>query len=98
MNRKDFIDIIANNTGLKKVDVMKVVDEGMNIILTYAPKEDIKLFPLGTFKFKIKAARKCPNPQTGGTIEIPERKTIEFKLFKDGLIVLNEHTKTVDLE
>lgn len=89
MNRKDFIDIIANNTGLKKVDVMKVVDEGMNIILTYAPKEEIRLFPLGTFKFKIKAARKCPNPQTGGLIEIPERKTIEFKLAKESIGLLD---------
>lgn len=89
MNRKDFIDIIANNTGLKKIDVMKVVDEGMNIILTYAPKEDIRLFPLGTFKFKIKAARKCSNPQTGGTIDIPERKTIDFKLFKETSSLLN---------
>ena len=73
----------------KKVDVIKVVDEGINIILTYARKEDIRLFPLGIFKFKIKAARRYLNPQTCEYIEVPARKTIGFKLFKDFAELLN---------
>lgn len=58
----------------KKVDVIKVVDEGINIILTYTPKEVIRLFPLGDIKFKIKAARRYSKPQTCEYIEVPAGK------------------------
>lgn len=92
MNRKDFIDVIANKTGLAKADVTKVVDEAIATIIAYVPKETIRLEPLGKFKFKIKAARKAPNPQTGETIDIPERMTIDFKLSKAASGLLELHT------
>ena len=96
MNKRDFVDIIANKTGLTKTDVQKVVDEGIATIIAYVPKEDIRIDPLGKFKFKIRAARKAPNPQTGETIDIPERMTIDFKLSKAATGLLELHVKSIE--
>ena len=98
MNRKDFIDIIAHKTGVSKEDVQKVVDEGMATILNYVHKEDIRLEPLGKFKYKVKAARKAPNIHTGGTVFIPEKKTIVFKPSKVALRLLELHVNSVTQE
>ena len=63
----------------------------MVTIIAYVPKETIGLEPLG--KFKIRAARKDPNPQTRGTIDIPERMTIDFKIPKVATGLLELHVK-----
>ena len=98
MNKRDFVDIIAKKTGLAKEDVQKVVDEGIATIIAYVPKEDIKIEPLGKFKYKIRAARKAPNPQTGGVIEIPARKDVSFKLSKLALSLLDLHVRSLEEE
>ena len=96
MNKRDFVDIVAKKTGLTKEDVQKVVDEGIATIIAYVPKEDIRIEPLGKFKYKIRAARKAPNPQTGGTIEIPERMDIVFKPSKLALSLLELHVQSIN--
>lgn len=79
MNKKDFIDVIATNTGLTKVDVQKVVDASIGTILSYAPHEKIRIDPLGTFNVKTRAARKGRNPFTNEELNIPEKTVLVFK-------------------
>lgn len=98
MNKRDFVDIIANKTGLTKTDVQKVVDEGIATIIAYVPKEDIRIEPLGKFKFKIRAARRAPNPKTGGIVEIPARREIGFKPSKLALSLLELHVRSIEQE
>lgn len=79
MNKKDFIDVVASNTGLTKIDVQKVVDESIHTILSYAPHEKIRIEPLGTFRVKTRAARKGRNPCTNEAVDIPEKTVLVFK-------------------
>lgn len=79
MNKKDFIDVVATNTGLTKVDVQKIVDASIDTILSYAPHEKVRIDPLGTFNVKTRAARKGRNPFTNEQIYVPEKKVLTFK-------------------
>lgn len=82
MNKRDFVDVVANETGLTKTDVQKVVDAGIKTIVRYIPHESIRIDPLGTFKIKERAARKGRNPITNEEVDIPAKTTINFKACK----------------
>lgn len=45
-------------------------------------EEKLSIPRLGTFKLKIKAARKCRNPKTGETVMVPEKTVLVFKASK----------------
>jgi|AOMQ01.1.fsa_nt_gi DNA-binding protein HU-beta len=44
---------------------------------------DIKLPGLGTFSLKDRAARTGRNPATGESLEIPTKRTVQFKVASD---------------
>ena len=44
--------------------------------------EKLRLKGIGSFSLKTRNARTCRNPQTGGTIEVPEKTVIKFTASK----------------
>ena len=84
MTKADIISLIAEGTGLTKVETAAVVD-GFIASLSYSLKngETIELRGFGTFKVAERKERKGRNPKTGEEIIIPQHKMPVFKCSKD---------------
>ena len=84
LTKADIITIIAEGTGLTKVETSAVVD-GFIASLSYSLKngESVELRGFGTFKVVERKARRGRNPKTGEEIYIPKRKVPVFRCSKD---------------
>jgi nucleoid DNA-binding protein len=80
MTKKDIVIKISDATGIKQVDVKKVVQKTFDCIvdsLTLGEKVELRNF--GVFKLKERRARTGRNPRTGQTVPVPPRKVVVFK-------------------
>ena len=91
MTKGDIIDILAEGTGLTKVETAAVVD-GMIATMTYALKkgEAIDIRGFGRFKLVQRRERKGRNPKTGEAVFIPARKMPVFHCSKELRNYVNE--------
>lgn len=91
MTKADIINIIAEGTGLTKVETSAVVD-GFIATLSYALKkgESVEFRGFGTFKVVERKARVGRNPKTGEEIDIPKRKSPVFRCSKDFRNYIND--------
>ena len=92
LTKADIITIIAEGTGLTKVETAAVVD-GFVASLTYALKkgESVELRGFGTFKVVLRKARRGRNPKTGEEILIPQRKAPVFRCSKEFKKYINDN-------
>ena len=80
MTKKDIALRIAEETGLKQVDVKKVVQKTLDIITDSLSKgQTVELRNFGVFKVKSRKPRIGRNPKTGVTVPIPEKRVVSFK-------------------
>lgn len=80
MTKKDIVLSVAEETGLKQVDVKKVVQKTLDrIVKALQEGHTIELRNFGVFKVKSRKSRVGRNPKTGTTVPIPERKVVTFK-------------------
>ena len=80
MTKKDIVMKIAEETGLKQIDVKLVVQNLLDRITdALAAGETIELRNFGVFKVKTRKPRIGRNPKTGVSVSIPERKVVTFK-------------------
>jgi len=80
MTKKDIVLKIAEEAGIKQVDVKKVVQMALDIITeSLSGGKTIELRNFGVFKVKSRKSRIGRNPKTGTTVSIPERKVVVFK-------------------
>lgn len=80
MTKKDIALKIAEETGLKQIDVKKVVQRTLDhITASLAGGKTVELRNFGVFKVKTRKPRIGRNPKTGVTVSIPERKVVTFK-------------------
>ena len=88
-NRKEFIEKVAENTGMTKKaagDALKGILATLKEIAEEGEGAKVQLTGDVTFEVKKREARAGRNPQTGESIEIPERlvQTAKFsKTFLD---------------
>jgi DNA-binding protein HU-beta len=83
MTKKDIINIVAENTEVKKGDVEKVVNGVLEAIETALVNGDnVQFTGFGTFEVRDRAAREGRNPKTGETLTIPASKSPAFKAGK----------------
>ena len=80
MNKTEFINAVAEKSGLSKVDAKKAVEAFVETVSSEL-KEGGKMALLGFGSFSVaeKSARKGVNPKTKQPIEIPARKSVKFK-------------------
>ena len=80
MNKTEFINAVAEKSGLSKVDAKKAVEAFVETVSS-ALKEGgkVALLGFGSFSVAEKSARKGVNPKTKQPIEIPARKSVKFK-------------------
>lgn len=80
MTKKDIIVKISDDTGIKQVDVKKVVQRVLDdIVESLARGETVELRNFGIFKIKSRKGRIGRNPRTGQTVSIPGKKVVTFK-------------------
>lgn len=87
MNKADFIQRVADRSGLSKSQVNTVVDaifdpnQGV-IASALREGESVSFTGFGSFKSSERAARKGRNPQTGKEIDIPASRGASFSAGK----------------
>ncbi|MBU1727027.1 MAG: integration host factor subunit beta [Candidatus Omnitrophica bacterium] len=80
MTKKDIILKVSDDTGLKQIDVKKVVQRTFDCIVEALIRgEKIELRNFGVFKVKQRKSRTGRNPRTNEVIPVPPRKVVVFK-------------------
>ena len=80
MTKKDIVLRITDSTGIKQVDVKKIVQKTFDVIIeSLMRSEKVELRNFGVFKIKERRARFGRNPRTGESVPVPPRKVVVFK-------------------
>lgn len=80
MNKTEFINAVAEKSGLSKIDAKKAVEAFVETVSSELKEGGkVALLGFGSFSVAEKSARKGVNPKTKQPIEIPARKSVKFK-------------------
>ena len=80
MNKAQFVEAVALDTNMTKVEARKVVDAMIRAtVQTLRDGDRLVLSGLGSFSVQHKSERKGRNPRTGAAVKIPPRKVIKFR-------------------
>ncbi|HUU45009.1 MAG TPA: HU family DNA-binding protein [Acidobacteriota bacterium] len=80
MTKADLVEICAEKTGLTRTDVAVTVDAFLDAVKqSLETGKNIEIRGFGTFKVKLRKARKARNPRTGAEVPVPDRKVPVFK-------------------
>ncbi|MBU3759016.1 MAG: integration host factor subunit beta [Candidatus Omnitrophica bacterium] len=88
MTKKDIVMKVSNETNLTQIDVKKIVQRTLDVILESLERgETVELRNFGVFKVKSRRGRLGRNPRTGQEVSVPEKKVV---VFKPGLVIKNK--------
>ena len=80
MTKADIVDVIADATGLTKVETETVIDGFLTTIIEALRNgERVEFRGFGSFSVKKRKPKKARNPGTGEEIFLPERFVPTFK-------------------
>ncbi|MCK4427879.1 MAG: integration host factor subunit beta [candidate division Zixibacteria bacterium] len=80
MTKADLVEEVSGKTGLTRTDVAVVVDAFLETVKkSLEDGNNIEIRGFGTFKIKLRKARKARNPRTGEEVPVPDRKVPVFK-------------------
>src|SRR4051794_16343656 len=81
ITKKELIDRIAEGTGHRRVQVKKVVQQFLDeIIGELGQGNRLEFRDFGVFETKVRKARRAQNPKTLEPVEVPEKRTVKFKV------------------
>ena len=79
--KKELIDRIAEGTATKRVQVKRVVQQFLDEIVSELGKGNrLEFRDFGVFETKVRKARKAQNPKTLEPVDVPEKRTVKFKV------------------
>ncbi len=80
ITKKELIDRIADNTGGRRVQVKRIVQQFLDEVVNELGKGNrLEFRDFGVFETKLRKARKAQNPKTLEPVEVPEKRTVKFK-------------------
>ncbi|OUN76313.1 DNA-binding protein [Alistipes sp. An116] len=80
MNKAQFVEAVALDANLTKVEARKAIDAMIRVtVQALREGERLTLTGLGSFSIQQKAERVGRNPRTGAAVKIPARKVIRFR-------------------
>lgn len=80
MTKKDIVLKVASETGLKQLDVKKVVQRSLDTVVESLSRgETVELRNFGIFKVKARKGRTGRNPRTGEKVPVPPKRVVTFK-------------------
>ncbi len=81
ITKKELIDRIADNAAQRRVQVKRVVQQFLDEIVNELGKGNrLEFRDFGVFETKIRKVRKAQNPKTLEPVEVPEKRTVKFKV------------------
>src|SRR5437763_11730592 len=81
ITKKELIDRIADHTNGRRVQVKRVVQQFLDEIISELGKGNrLEFRDFGVFETKMRKARKAQNPKTLEPVEVPEKRTVKFKV------------------
>src|ERR1051326_4593958 len=81
ITKKELIDRIAESAGSRRVQVKKVVQQFLDEIINELGKGNrLEFRDFGVFETKLRKARRAQNPKTLQPVEVPEKRTVKFKV------------------
>src|SRR5205807_3334841 len=81
ITKKELIDRIADSAGHRRVQVKKVVQQFLDEIVNELGRGNrLEFRDFGVFETKLRKARKAQNPKTLAPVEVPEKRTVKFKV------------------
>ncbi len=81
ITKKDLIDRIADKTGNKRVVVKRIIQGFLDDIIEELGKGNrLEFRDFGVFESRVRAARVAQNPKTLERVEVPEKRTVKFKV------------------
>jgi len=80
MTKNDMVVKIAKATGLRQVDIKRIVQMTLDgLVDVLATEGRVELRNFGVFKVKERKARKARNPRTGEEVMVPAKRVVTFK-------------------
>jgi len=81
ITKKELIDRIAEKTVNKRVVVKKIIQLFLDEIVDELSRGNrLEFRDFGVFESKIRQARTAQNPKTLERVEVPEKRTVKFKV------------------
>src|SRR5947209_12844167 len=81
ITKKELIDRIADATDGRRVQVKKVVQRFLDEIIGELGRGNrLEFRDFGVFETKLRKARKAQNPKTLEPVDVPEKRTVKFKV------------------
>ena len=81
ITKKELIDRIADQTGQRRVQVKRVVQQFLDeVIAELGTGNRLEFRDFGVFETKIRRARRAQNPKTLEPVSVPEKRTVKFKV------------------
>jgi integration host factor subunit beta len=81
ITKKELIDRIAESTNQRRVQVKRVVQQFLDEIVNELGRGNrLEFRDFGVFETKLRKARKAQNPKTLEPVEVPEKRTVKFKV------------------
>ncbi len=91
MKYSDFVKKVAGTAGVSQREAKVTVDAAMSVIKhTLNAGEEVVLNGVGKLTRKVRSARVGINPATKERVNIPESKTVTFKVAKELKDFLND--------
>ena len=83
MNKAEFVDALAQKTGLSKKDAKAALEASIEIVTEELKKgNSVSLIGFGTFSVSERAARVARVPGTNKEVKVPATKVAKFKVGK----------------
>ena len=80
MNKAQFVEAIALDANIPKVEARKAIDAMIRVtVQSLREGERLTLTGLGTFNVQQRPERVGRNPRTGAAVKIPPPKVIKFR-------------------
>jgi len=90
MTKGKIVNIVAEGTGLTKVETGAVIDGFLaTMIYSLTQGESVQIRELGTFRVVKRKSRTARNPRTGGIVLIPSQIVAKFRPTKSLRKALN---------
>lgn len=81
VTKKELIDRIADKTGNKRVVVKRIIQSFLDDIVSELGEGNrLEFRDFGVFECRIRAARVAQNPKTLERVQVPEKRTVKFKV------------------
>jgi len=81
ITKKELIDRISDSTNGRRVQVKKILQQFLDEIVNELGRGNrLEFRDFGVFETKLRKARKAQNPKTLERVDVPQKRTVKFKV------------------